>query len=311
MPNQHNLGSSLALAFAAIFWGATFTFQREAMDHMSPMAFTGLRFLLGTFALLPFVLRRGLTSADTLDHPAATFRFRLGGVLASGVLIFAGISFQQYGLVWTTAGKAGFITGLYVVLVPLYMLLAGRRIMFGEGIGALLAVAGLYLLSFTGGFALAPGDGFVLAGSFVWAAHVLCLAHFSPKMDPLLLAAGQAGICAVLALACAMILGEWPSWQAVSDSWICLLWGGILSVALGYTLQVVGQRRASPTATAIILQFEAVVAALTGWLLLDEIMTSRMIAGGAAMLAGALLSQLWPILTARQTGRRPDIPDRA
>ena len=289
--------ANLALSLAAFFWGTTFIAQRQAMDNLSPLAFSGLRFTLGALCLLPLALPRAAKIIHQTQDRRALYKTWLIGGLISGGCIFGGVAFQQYGLLWTTAGKAGFITSLYVVLIPLILRLMGHKILLGEGIGALLAVAGLYLLSFTGGFlGLSLGDGLVLIGAFVWAGHVLALGWLAPKMDAVMLGVGQALVCGLLGLLSTLVLGQWPSWEAIWASKVDILWGGILSVSLGFTLQVVGQKNAKPAPAAIILQMEAVVAVLAGWLYLNEEITERMFVGIVLMLAGMLLSQLWPIM---------------
>ncbi|MDR1921995.1 MAG: DMT family transporter [Candidatus Adiutrix sp.] len=289
--------ANLALSLAAVFWGVTFIFQREAMAHLTPLAYGGIRFTVGALALLPFALPRALKLAGSADDAAKMLRGWLCGGLISGGFIFAGASFQQYGLLWTTAGKAGFITSLYVVLAPLILRLAGQKISPGEAAGIALAVGGLYLLSFTGGFSPAPGDGLVLIGAFIWAGHILALSWLSPRMDSLVLGAGQALVCGLMGLAAAAAMDQWPSRAALAAAWFDILWGGLFSVTLGFTCQVIGQKDAKPVPAAIIMQMEAVVAAVAGWLFLNEVMTPRMLTGAVVMLAGMMISQLWPIMT--------------
>lgn len=298
--------ANLALSLAAFFWGTTFVFQSRAMDHLSPLAYGGLRFTLGALCLLPLALPRALRLLSTPPaprpgqapaSPRQLARLWLKGAVISGGFIFVGVSFQQYGLVWTTAGKAGFITSLYVVLVPLILRVMGHKIALGEALGAVLAVVGLYYLSFTAGlFSLAPGDGLVLIGAFIWAGHVLAVGWLAPRMDPVILGLGQALACGFFSLLATAILGQWPTWAAISAAWLDLLWGGLFSVTLGFTLQVVGQKDARPAPAAIIMQMEAVVAVAAGWLFLGETMTQRMLFGAVLMLIGLLTSQLWPIL---------------
>lgn len=291
--------SNIALSLAAFFWGTTFIFQRDAMDHLEPFAYGGIRFTIGGLALLPLLIPRVKAAQDSLNKEdfKATVRWWIIGGLVSGGFIFVGVSFQQYGLQWTTAGKAGFITSLYVVLVPLILRLGGNKILLGEAFGAVLAVTGLYFLSFTSGISgLSLGDGLVLIGAFVWAGHVISLGWLSPKMDPIALGAGQALVCGIFSTAAALFLGQWPDFAAIRGAWLNILWGGIFSVTLGFTLQVIGQKHANTTSAAIILQMEAVVAAVAGWYFLEESMTGRMLAGAGIMLAGMLLSQLWPAL---------------
>lgn len=293
--------ANIALSLAAFFWGTTFIAQSRAMDSLSPMAFGGLRFALGAFCLLPLASGRIARLIRGSDHPSHLARTWIKGSLLSGAILFVGISFQQYGLLWTTAGKAGFITSLYVVLVPIILRFMGHKVVPGEAIGCLLALAGLYLLSFTSGlFSLSLGDGLVLIGAFVWAAHVLALGWLAPKMDAIVLGMGQALICGLLSLLAAVILGEWPTWAEITTAWADIVWAGLLSVALGFTLQVIGQKDAKPAPAAIIMQMEAVVAVVAGALFLGEVISMRMFVGMAVMLAGMLISQLWPILAGSQ-----------
>ncbi|MDL2259294.1 DMT family transporter [Deltaproteobacteria bacterium OttesenSCG-928-K17] len=288
---------NLALSLAAFFWGTTFIFQRQAMDNLTPLAYGSLRFTLGGLCLLPMAVPRALKLLARAEDKMRLVNLWLMGGLVSGGLIFIGITFQQYGLLWTTAGKAGFITSLYVVLVPLILRLAGHRISIGEGLGALLAVVGLYFLSFTAGlFSLSLGDGLVLVGSFIWAGHVIALGWLAPKMDGLILGTAQALVCGLLGLAATTAMGQVPAAGDMLASWLDILWGGFFSVALGFTFQVIGQKSAKPAPAAIIMQMEAVIAVVAGWLCLDEIITVRMFGGIALMLAGMMVSQLWPII---------------
>lgn len=289
--------ANLALSLAAFFWGTTFIVQRQAMDNLSPLAFSGLRFTLGALCLMPLALPRAVRLTSQSPDRKALHKKWLYGSLISGGFIFGGVALQQYGLLTTTAGKAGFITSLYVVIIPLILRLMGYKILLGEGIGALLAVSGLYFLSFSGGLlSLSLGDGLVLIGAFVWAGHVLALGWLAPKMDAIILGVGQALVCGVLGLLSTLALGQWPPWEALWASKVDVLWGGIFSVSLGFTLQVIGQKNAKPAPAAIILQMEAVVAALAGYKYLNEDISGRMFFGIVLMLAGMLLSQLWPIM---------------
>lgn len=301
--------ANIALSLAAFFWGTTFIAQRQAMDNLTPMAFTGLRFTLGALCLMPLAFRRASTLLPAAEDRKALFRQWLIGGLIAGGFIFGGAAFQQYGLLYTTAGKAGFITSLYVILIPLILRLVGYKIMLGEALGGFLAVVGLYFLSFTGSLSgLSIGDALVLAGAFVWAGHVLAVGWLSPKMDSVILGVGQALVCGLLSLLATAALGQWPTWEAIKASRTDILWGGFLSVSLGFTLQVVGQKNAKPVPAAIIMQMEAVVAVLAGWLYLDERLTGRMFFGIVLMLAGMLISQLWPIWVRNRTLNRNRAP---
>jgi drug/metabolite transporter (DMT)-like permease len=205
-----------------------------------------------------------------------------GGAIA-GVVLFLGASLQQIGIVYTTAGKAGFITGLYVVIVPFLGLFWHKAPDWGTWVGAALAAAGLYLLSVTEQFTIAFGDLLVLIGAFCWAAHVLIIGWLSPRSDPLKLA--------LLSLA-GGALTEPVSLAGLGQAALPIFYGGVFSVGIAYTLQVVAQQKAHPAHAAILLSLEAVFAAVGGWLILDESLNLRAFAGCALMMAGMLISQL-------------------
>jgi drug/metabolite transporter (DMT)-like permease len=275
------------LLLAAAIWGAAFVAQRAAMQHMGPLAYNGIRFALGTLVLLPLIYTRR-QPADS--HPSSQRHYYLwGGLLAGGVL-FVGASLQQAGLVYTTAQKAGFITGLYVVGVPILGLLIGQRTPVVTWLGAGLAAIGLYLLSVSGQWEVNPGDWLVLACAAVWSVHVLLIGRLSPRTDPLRLAAIQFAVTAVLSLAAAAVFEHTTLAGLAAAKW-AILYGGACSVGIGYTLQVVGQRTAPPAHAGLLMSLEAVFAALTGWWLLSEQLSPRELAGCGIMLAGILLSQ--------------------
>lgn len=277
------------LLLTALIWGSAFVAQRVGMDHVGPFTYNGVRFLLGALSLLPLLLMRRRSSP--LTQPGGWRWIFAGGSLA-GLVLFAGASLQQLGIIHTTAGKAGFITGLYVVIVPLLGLLWGHRTPWKTWIGAGLAVAGLYLLTMTDRMILSQGDGLVLIGAFFWAGHVLVIGWLSgQRIEPVLLACLQCMVCAVLSLGVAAVT-ESIQLQGLRDAALPILYGGLLSVGVAYTLQVVAQRDAPPAHAAIILSLETVFAALSGWLLLDEILSERGMLGCGLMFVGMLLSQL-------------------
>lgn len=289
MLTSKTLKAEMLLLLAAIIWGFAFVAQRVGMDHVGPFTYNGVRFMLGALSLLP-LLWLGRRAAAPISPGG--WRPILGGGLLAGLILFAGASLQQVGIVYTTAGKAGFITGLYVVIVPLLGLLWGHRTPWSTWIGAALALAGLYLLTLTDDLTLAEGDGLVLIGALFWAAHVLVIGWLSGRhIEPVLLACLQFVVCAVLSLATAAAT-ETVTLAGLWGGAMPILYGGLLSVGVAYTLQVVAQRDAPPAHAAIILSLETVFAALGGWLLLDEILSGRGLLGCALMFAGMLLSQL-------------------
>ena len=263
------------------------------MDYVGPFTFNGVRFALGSIVLVPLILRN--RNHRNLNEKASTRDDRnvviFGGALL-GITLFAAASLQQVGLVYTTAGNGGFITGLYVVIVPILGLFWRQRPDGGTWIGAFLAAIGLYLLSITDKFTISFGDLLVLFGAFLWAGHVLIIGWLSPKIDSLKLACTQFTACSVLSLITALLV-ETIAIQSIFQAAIPILYGGVLSVGVAYTLQVVAQKQAHPAHAAILLSLEAVFAAFGGWLILDETMTFRGIIGCALMLAGMLFTQLW------------------
>ncbi len=297
--HAHALKADLLLLLTAVIWGCAFVAQRAGMDHVGPHTFNAVRFALGALVLLPVAWRstRYTLAAESLTPRPTRGTYLLWGGVA-GSILFMGAALQQVGLIYTTAGNAGFITGLYVVLVPIMARAMGNRQGLGIWLGALLAVIGLYLLSIDENFRMAYGDLLQLCGAFFWAGHVLLIGWVSPRVNPLLLAWTQYVACALLSL-CAALATEDISWAGIQAGAWPILYGGVVSVGIAYTLQVVAQRDAPPAHAAILLSMEALFAALAGWLLLDESMSGRGMVGCALMLVAMLTAQLAPMLGSR------------
>ena len=300
--NTQIIKTDALLLFTAIIWGFAFVAQRLGMDHVGPFTFNGIRFALGVLVLIPFVVRNNMLSSnsDKKKHHLANRNLFTGGVFA-GLALFAGASFQQVGLVYTTAGNAGFITGLYVVIVPMLGLIFKQRTNSGTWLGALVAACGLYFLCITDKFTIAHGDFLELAGAIFWATQILIIGWLSPRMDPIKLAAVQYVTCSILSLVTAFLFEE-ITMIGIYRAALPILYGGVLSVGVAYTLQVVAQRNAHPAHAAILLSLEAVFAVLGGWLVLGEILTHRGLLGCGLMLTGMLMSQLWGMLYKSDTG---------
>ncbi len=284
--------SDMFLLITAFIWGAGFVAQRVGMDHMGPFTFNGIRFLLGAIILIPFYKK----FSNNHNNISGKAIFRSG--LLAGSVLFIAAAFQQYGLVYTTAGKAGFITGLYVIIVPFLGLFFGFRANAGGIIGALLATTGLYLLSVTENLTIDTGDALVLGGAVFWALHVLVIGILSPKVNGVILASLQFAVCGALSIVVACFT-ETITITGISGGIYALLFGGIFSVAIAYTLQVIAQKDAPPVHAAIILSLESVFGALTGWLLLNEIMTTRSMTGCILMLSGMITAQVLPLLASK------------
>jgi drug/metabolite transporter (DMT)-like permease len=280
--------SNVMLLFAAAIWGFGFVAQRLGMNYLEPFAFNSARFLLGSLSLLPLLwfLSRQKIKLETKPNHSLT----KGGIIC-GLVLFVAATLQQYGLFYTTAAKAGFITGLYLILVPIIGILLKHTTGLTTWLGAALAVVGLYLLSVNDNFTMSLGDTLIFIGALFWAFHILVIDHFSGRIDPIQLSAVQFLVCGLLSLGISLII-ETPTLAGALAGWQPILFAGVVSVGIAYTLQVVAQKNAKPSHAAIIMSLEAVFAAIGGVWLLDESLSPRAWLGCGLMLAGMLLSQV-------------------
>jgi drug/metabolite transporter (DMT)-like permease len=288
---SHALRADLLMLVTAMIWGSSFVAQRLGMDSIGPFLYSGLRFALAALVLLPVLhlLERRTSNAAVVPLNRQLVR---GGALM-GLALALGINLQQVGLLFTSVTNSGFITGLYVIIVPLLGLFIGHKTGLGIWLGASLAVVGMFLLSVGDGFQVASGDWLQLAGAFVWGVHVLLVGFFACRHDPLRLALVQFITCAVVSLVLAVIFEE-IQLQSIIAAAPAILYGGIFGVAVGFTLQVVAQKDAVASHAAIILSLEAVFAAIAAAWLLGESLELRGYFGCMLMFAGMLLAQLWP-----------------
>lgn len=294
--HRQALRADLLMLLTAMIWGSSFVAQRLGMDAIGPFLYTGLRFALATVVLLPLVILLSRRTGNKAPQPIN--RSLLLGGTVMGLALALGINLQQVGLLFTSVTNSGFITGLYVIVVPLLGLFLGHKTGLGIWLGAGLAVVGMVLLSVGEGFHVASGDWLQLAGAFVWGAHVLLVSFFASRHDPLRLALLQFAVCAVVSLALAIAL-EKIELTAIIVAGPALLYGGLLGVAVGFTLQVIAQKHAIASHAAIILSLEAVFAAIAGAIFLSESLALKGYIGCALMFSGMLLAQLWPKKTER------------
>ena len=284
------LRSDLLLLLSAIIWGMAFVAQRIGMDFVGPFTYTGVRFILGGVSLIPLLYIFPYSAPHTKSKPLSLFWQKWGGLLA-GLLLCTGIGLQQYGLQFTSAGKTGFLTGLYVVLVPVFGLVVRHKTGPGTWIGVILAVCGMYFLSITGNFQISKGDILIIISTFFWAFHVLTIGWLSPYNHPIKLSIQQFLTAGLISLVIAFIF-ETVKLSSIWQAAIPILYGGLFSVGIAFTLQVVVQKTAHPAHAAIIMSLETVFAAFGGWLLLDEHLSSRALFGCVLMLCGMLFAQL-------------------
>ncbi|MCA9303777.1 MAG: DMT family transporter [Phycisphaerales bacterium] len=281
-PNTNAVRADMMLLLVAAIWGSGFVAQRTAMDHIGPFAFNTVRYAIGAIVLLPIILRK----------PRMT-RIQLAKGVLLGLVMAAAAGLQQLGMVDTTAPRAGFITGLYVLFVPLLALCFGQRTNTGHILGIILAALGMYLLAGDLSGTVGRGDLMIALCAVVWALHVVLVAWLVKSADPISLAFVQFVTVAAVSLIVERTT-ETTALTGLQGAAGAILFSGVLVVGVAFTLQIIAQKHAPPTHAAIIMSLEAVFGALFGWLLLRETLSSKELLGCALMFAGMILAQLWP-----------------
>lgn len=288
--NRTTIRNSMLLFTAAVIWGVAFVAQSVGMDYMGPFTFNGTRFLLGGIVLLPLVAMRKRNHEKMKLH-APNRKVLLFGGICCGLVLCAASTFQQFGIMYTTVGKAGFITTLYIILVPVLGIFMKKKVAGKVWIGALIAAVGYYLLCMHGDFVLSMGDGLVFVCAILFSVHILVIDYFSPKADGVALSCIQFLVAGIICLVLAFLFEE----PRVADLWaglVPLLYTGILSSGVAYTLQIVGQKDMDPTVASLILSMESVVSALAGWAILGQGLSARELFGCVLVFAAVILVQL-------------------
>lgn len=284
--------SNLMLLLTAFLWGSTFVAQK-AGTAVGPLTYNGVRSVIGALVLVPVivVLRKKKAAGGRQAAAAARGKLLLGGVLC-GLALFTASMLQQTGISYTTAGKAGFITALYAVLVPVLSVIIGKKIRPLIWLCVAIGVAGLYLLCMEPGkWSLQSGDLMILGCAVVFAVHILIIDHFAPQVEPVEMACIQFAVVGVLGCI-GMLIWEKPSLELVLANWLPIAYAGVLSSGVAYTLQMVALKHADPTEASLIMCLEAVFSVLTGALVLHETMTGRAAVGCVLIFAAVVLSQL-------------------
>ncbi|HEX3026432.1 MAG TPA: DMT family transporter [Clostridia bacterium] len=281
--------SNIFLLLAAMIWGFSFVAQRLGSQYLGAFAFNGIRFGLGCLVLLPPVLISLFRNRLEENFRAKNFLSIKAGIIV-GVALYAASALQQLGLAETTAGKAGFITDMYIVIVPLLGVFLGHKIPSLTWVSVALSVVGLYLISVTGQFGISRGDLLVLGGAFLWAAQIILISHFANNVDTLIFSLFQFLTCSVLSLITTLFT-ENISWGGVLGAGIPILYGGVLSVGVAFTLQMFGQKHARPSHAALLMSMEAVFACLGGMLILKETLEPKGYLGCALIVFAMILSQ--------------------
>ncbi len=287
----NQLKSSLLLLLTAAIWGVAFVAQSVGMDYIGPFTFNAIRSLIGGLALIPCIwLMNREKPKEENPSPQGRKNLWIGGACC-GVALAVASSLQQMGIQYTSVGKAGFITALYIVIVPLLGIFLKKRVPILVWAAVALAVVGMYLLCMTDGFSIGKGDLFVMACAVCFSIHILVIDYFSPKVDGVKMSCIQFLLCGVLC-AVPMLVWERPVLSQILAAWMPLLYAGVLSCGVGYTLQIVGQRNLDPTVASLILSLESVISVLAGWAILGQKLTVRELIGCVLVFCAIILAQL-------------------
>ena len=281
--------NGVMLFLTAFIWGTAFVAQSVGMDYLEPFTFNGVRSLIGGIALLPCIWLLHKLNGESKKEESG--KVLLIGGLACGVLLFAASSLQQIGLKYTTAGKAGFITAFYIVIVPVLGIFLHKKIGWKIWLAVVLALAGLYFLCITESFSIGKGDVLIFLCALIFAVHILVIDYFSPKVDGVKMSCIQFFVCGILSLPF-MFTIETPKAAAMTAAWMPLLYAGVLSCGVAYTLQILGQKNVNPAVASLILSLESCLSVLAGWIVLGERLSLRESAGCVLMFAAIILAQL-------------------
>jgi len=296
---------NLLLLLAAFIWGLSFVAQSEGMKYIGPFAFIGIRSMLAGVSLAVFLgIRKLVSVGQGKDRKQEAFgtgenqkknpekgTLLLGG-MCCGMVLFAATMLQQVGIMHTNEpGKAGFITALYLILVPLFGIFVRKKVGVKVWIAVLLAVCGMYLLCITDGIRMAVGDLYLLGCAFVFTLHILVIDYFSPKVDGVVMSCIQFLLCGTMGMT-GMLLTESVELAHVLEAWLPLVFSGVFSGGIAYTLQIIAQKDTEPAVASLLMSLESVFAVFGEWLILGQLLSAREFGGCALMFAGIILTQL-------------------
>lgn len=300
------------LILTAFIWGVAFVAQSVGLQYIGPFTFNAVRSFLGGLVLIPCMfylkkkqkeeskeigkeIRKEIRKENTEDELAnqnnPNLKMVILGGLYCGIILFISSAFQQYGIKYTTVGKAGFITALYIIIVPIMGIFLKKKVSFQVCISIILAIIGMYFLCISETFQIGKGDILVLLCAISFSVHILVIDYFSSKVDGILMSCIQFFICGMISLV-PMMLFEHPDLSRIIEAWQPLCYVGILSGGVGYTFQIVGQKHTEPTIASLILSMESVISVLAGWVLLGQVMSTREIAGSALVFCAIIIAQL-------------------
>lgn len=291
-----SLRGSLLLTLTSLIWGIAFVAQSEGMNYVGPLTFNGVRMLIGGMVLIPCILAlKKWNGAETEAVSAAERKekrkWNLCAGLVCGILLFTSSTVQQCGIAETSVGKAGFITSLYIVLVPIMGLFMKKKTGKMVWISVVIAAVGMYLLCITESFTICRGDVLMFACAVVFSFHIMAVDYFSPKTDGLVLSCIQFWVVGLISLVL-MFVFEHPTWESLTAAAVPVLYAGVLSCGVAYTLQVVAQKDVEPTTASLLMSLESVFSLIAGWILLGERLSGKELIGCALVFGAIVLAQL-------------------
>lgn len=294
---KEQMKNSLLLLLTAFIWGVAFVAQSVGGEAVGCFTFNGVRSLIGAIVLIPVIFfldgqkKKELGEEKFLEQKGDKKTLILGGICC-GVMLCIASNFQQFGISFTTVGKAGFITAMYILIVPIFGLFMKKKVGAKVWIGVVLATIGLYMLCMTSeSFSLSKGDFLVLICALFFSLHILIIDYFSPRVDGVRMSCIQFFVCGVISTAIAFVT-ESPSLHSILSGWLPILYAGVLSCGVAYTLQIVGQKNMDPTVASLILSLESVFSVLAGWVILNQTLSGREILGCILMFLAIILAQL-------------------
>ena len=300
--------NSLLLLLTATIWGIAFVAQSVSMDYIGGFTFNSIRSLIGSLTLLPVILLLSKPkSAEEKNRPqtSSNQKILITGGICCGIILCLASNFQQFGIKYTTVGKAGFITACYIIIVPVIGIFLRKKCSPFIWIAVILSLCGLYLLCLTPGegFAIGKGELLVLVCAFLFSIHILVIDHFSPLVDGVKMSCIQFLVSGAISLV-GMLIFEEPHITQILIAWKPILYAGVMSCGVGYTLQIVGQKGVDPASASLILSLESSISVLAGWLLLGQKMTGREILGCVLMFLAIVLAQAPDVILSRKNGGR-------
>ena len=284
--------NAIMLLLTAFIWGTAFVAQSVGMDYLGPFTFNGVRSLIGGVALLPCIwLLQMLNKKEDGQRVQREKKDLIQGGIACGLLLFAASSLQQIGIQYTSAGKSGFITAFYIVIVPVLGIFLHKKIGWKVWIAVLLSLAGLYFLCITEKFTIGKGDILIFLCALVFSLHIMVIDYFSPRVDGVKMSCIQFFVCGIVSIPFMFVL-ETPNVTDILAGWMLLLYAGVLSCGVAYTLQIIGQKNVNPAIASLILSLESCFSVLAGWAVLGEHLSARESVGCVLMFVAIILAQM-------------------